>query len=97
MMSLSLLAGRTVVYCISRSYGMVCAFVQEENPRALTSGISLLQTHKLYKNLRVAPACSCTLCIVIYLMLNIGISIKVAIIISIINRSNHIKLMYNIL
>ena len=60
---------------ISAIYGMVCASVREDNPRALASGLSPVPAHNLYKNFLIAPACLCTLCIVRNLMLNIVISI----------------------
>ena len=63
-----------VVY-ISVSYCMVCAYVREDNPRALASGLSPVHMHN-----HIAPACVFTLCIVRYLMQNIGISLKGAII-----------------
>ena len=41
---------------------MVCASVREDNPRALASGLSPVQTHKRCNNVLIAPACICTLC-----------------------------------
>ena len=42
------------------SYCMVCAYVREDNPRALASGLSPVHTHKPYNNCLIAPACMCT-------------------------------------
>ena len=62
---------KTLLYT-SVSYYTVCAPVRGDNPRALASGLSPVQTHKTYNNLLITPACICTLCIARYLMLNIG-------------------------
>ena len=43
-------------YVTSVSYCMVCATVQEDNPHALASGLSPVQTHKPYNNILIAPA-----------------------------------------
>ena len=39
---------------------MLCASVEEDNLRALVSGLSPLQVHKLYNNVLIAAACICT-------------------------------------
>ena len=59
---------------------MVCASVREDNPRALASGLSPVQSQNHNNNLLIAPACICTMFIARYLTLNIGIAIKGAII-----------------
>ena len=35
-------------------YDLICASVREDNPRALASGLSSVQTHKPYDNFRIA-------------------------------------------
>ena len=36
---------------------MVCASIREDNPIALASGLSSVQTHKPYNKFPIAPAC----------------------------------------
>ena len=72
---------------------MVCAYVREDNPRVLVSGLSPVHKHnhtlihliisrayaQPYNNFHIVPACMCILYIVRYLMLNIGLTLKCAI------------------
>ena len=49
---------------ISVSYCMVCAYVREDTPRALASGLSHVHTHNHTITALLRHVCMCTLCIV---------------------------------
>ena len=66
------------------SYCMVCAYLREDNPRVLESGLFPVQTHKPYNNFLIAPACIRTSIHVHFIQCeifdeNIGLSLKGAI------------------
>ena len=49
---------------------MVCAYVQEDNPKALLSGLSAVHTYMIqpYNNFLIEPACMFNLFILFILM-----------------------------
>ena len=60
---------------ISKRHCMGCAYVREDNQRALASGLLPVQTQKHTINLLIASSSICTLYMPRYLIVNIGISL----------------------
>ena len=67
------------MYAICVTYCMVCASVQENNPRAVASGLSPVHTHNHTITFLLHKDVCALISIVRYLILKVGISLKGAI------------------